>query len=105
MELHMKKSEIQYSIKTRKFIKKSFVNKAPTELILEIIKYVGFNEIKMNPYNMLYNYYNYYNCNLTVVDYHSLKCLQHSNYKFTNLTLVNILMKNNFNRGWETSLT
>jgi len=96
MELQIKKEEIQYSIKTRKFIKKTFVNKVPNELILEIIKYVGFNVIKFNNYNMLYNYYN---CNLTVVDYHSLKCLQHSNYKFTNLTLVNILMKNNFNRG------
>ena len=95
----MKKEEIQYSIKTRKFIKKSFVNKVPNELILEIIKFVGFNEIQLNPYNMLYNYYSYYNHNLNVVNYNSLKYLQHSNYKFTNLRIVNILMKNNFNRS------
>jgi len=81
----MKKEEIQYSIKTRKFIKKTFVNKVPNELILEIIKYVGFNEIQLNNYNMLYKYYNY---DLTVVNYNSL---QHSNYKF--------------NPEWETSLT
>ena len=88
MELQMKKEEIQYSIKTRKFIKKSFVNKVPTELILEIIKYVGFNEIQLNTYNMLYNYYNYYNYG-----------------SYSNLHVVNILMKNNFNREWETNLT
>tara|TARA_B110000285_G_C14925065_1_gene514584 strand:+ start:527 stop:784 length:258 start_codon:yes stop_codon:yes gene_type:complete len=85
MERQIKKEEIQYSIKTRKFIKKTFVNKVPNELILEIIKYVGFNEIQLNNYNMLYKYYNY---DLTVVNYNSL---QHSNYKF--------------NPEWETSLT
>jgi hypothetical protein len=88
MELQMKKEEIQYSIKTRKFIKKTFVDKVPNELILEIIKYVGFNEIQLNTYNMLYNYYNYYNYG-----------------SYSNLQVVNILMKNNFNREWETSLT
>jgi len=91
MELQMKKEEIQYSIKTRKFIKKTFVNKVPNELILEIIKYVGFNVIKFNNYNMLYKYYNYYNYG-----------------SYSNLRIVNILMKNNFNRTnreWETSLT
>jgi len=87
MERQIKKEEIQYSIKTRKFIKKTFVNKVPNELILEIIKYVGFNEIKFNNYNMLYKYYNY---DLTVVNYND------------NLTLV---MKNKFNPEWETSLT
>jgi hypothetical protein len=86
MELHMKKSEIQYSIKTRKFIKKTFVNKIPNELILEIIKYVGFNEIHFNPYNMLYKYYNYYNYG-----------------SYSNLQVVKILMNNNFNREWETN--
>ena len=95
MDRQIKKEEIQYSIKTRKFIKKTFVNKVPNELILEIIKYVGFNEIKFNNYNMLYKYYNY---DLTVVNYNSL---QHSNYN-DNLTLV---MKNKFNPEWETSLT
>ena len=85
MERQIKKEEIQYSIKTRKFIKKTFVNKVPNELILEIIKYVGFNVIKFNNYNMLYKYYNY---DLAVVNYNSL---QHSNYKF--------------NPEWETSLT
>ena len=78
MDRQIKKEEIQYSIKTRKFIKKTFVNKVPNELILEIIKYVGFNVIKFNNYNMLYKYYNY------------------------DLTLV---MKNKFNQEWETSLT
>jgi hypothetical protein len=87
MERQIKKEEIQYSIKTRKFIKKTFVNKVPNELILEIIKYVGFNEIQLNNYNMLYKYYNY---DLTVVNYND------------NLTLV---MKNKFNPEWETSLT
>lgn len=83
MELQIKKKEIQYSIKTRKFIKKSFVDKVPNELILEIIKYVGFNEICFNPYNILYNYYKEY--------------------------YLNVLMNNNFNRSsnleLETSLT
>ena len=91
MERQIKKEEIQYSIKTRKFIKKTFVNKVPNELILEIIKYVGFNEIQLNNYNMLYKYYNYYNYG-----------------SYSNLRIVNILMKNNFNRTnreWETSLT
>ena len=87
----MKKEEIQYSIKTRKFIKKTFADKVPNELILEIIKYVGFNEIQLNTYNMLYNYYSYYNYG-----------------SYSNLQIVNILRKNNFNktnREWETSPT
>jgi hypothetical protein len=81
MELQMKKEEIQYSIKTRIFIKKSFVHKIPNELILEIIKYVGFNEIRLNPYNILYNFSKY---------------LQHA------LSIVTILSKHNFNQESET---
>ena len=57
--LQFKKREILYSMKTHKFIKKSFVRKIPNNLILEIIKYVGFNEICFNPYNTLYNYSKY----------------------------------------------
>lgn len=84
MELQFKKAEIIYSIRSHKFIKKSLSRKIPHELILEIVKYVGFNEICFNPYNMLYNY---------------------SKYIMHDLSIVTILSKHNFNREWETTPT
>lgn len=84
MELQFKKSEILYSIKTHKFIKKSFDRKLPNDIILEVIKYVGFNEICFNPYNMLYNY---------------------SKYLMYDLSIVTILSKHNFNRESAKDLT
>lgn len=44
--------EIKYTKMCRLFIKKTFKNKLPYELILEIIKYISYNCIKLNKTNL-----------------------------------------------------
>lgn len=44
--------EIKYTKMCRLFVKKSFKNKLPYELILEIIKYISYNCIKLNKTNL-----------------------------------------------------
>ena len=44
--------EIKYTKMSRLFIKKTFKYKIPYELILEIIKYISYNCIKLNKSNL-----------------------------------------------------
>jgi len=52
---YAKIQQISYSQKTKKILKQLFVPKLPHEIVLEVIKYVGFNQVKFNPYNLFYN--------------------------------------------------
>lgn len=52
----IKKNEIRYAVKTRSFIRRTFIHKIPLDVIHIMIKYVGFNEIKLNPRNLFYKF-------------------------------------------------
>jgi hypothetical protein len=52
----IKTNEIKYAVKTRTFIKNTFIHKLPLDVIHIMIKYVGFNEIKFNTRNLFYKF-------------------------------------------------
>lgn len=51
--MNIKKNEFRYATKTGAFLKRSYAYKMPLDVIHIMIKYVGFNEIKLNPHNCI----------------------------------------------------
>lgn len=51
--------EIGYAIKSRKLLMKTFSKYITFDILKQIINYVGFNTIQLNPTNLYYKYENY----------------------------------------------